>query len=292
MSRRGFLAVALVAVLTAPAYGQRRGQQGGMPPNSVSLEGKVEMVGKAFVRMFSQANQSVLVTITQATKVQFVAKATPDFLRKDVAIEFTAEVDKKRNVKEPVTQLTIISLSAERGPGLSAEGSSSAEPKSTEKDNFAFGGGALGGGGGDAAPPKTHKPVRKTPAVQLPATCVVRGTIKTLRNGKLLLNIGRGVLRADVADNVEVNIDMADLTLAKKGDSISIKGVQIPLAGGTDPMVNAESVSVQGSETLVGPKQKKPLPPPKKRTSSKKDDSGDDAGDSKPDKKKAADKDN
>jgi hypothetical protein len=289
MSHRGFLVVALVAVLAAPVYGQRmsgrmnNGQ--GQGPNLVNLDGNVEMVGRTFVRMMSKANQSVLVTITSATKVQFVGKATPEFLRKDLAVEFTADVDKKHNVKEAITQLTIITLTGEKGPGLFAEGSaSSSEAKSGDKEKFAFGGGAIaGGGGGDAAPTEKKKPAaHKAPAVQLPGTCVVRGTIKSLKAGKLIVNIGHGTLRAEVSDNVDCNVDMADLSGARKGDSISVRGAQV---SGTAMMV-AESVSIQGTEPLSGPK-KKSLPAAKKRGSSK--DSGDDAGDSKAD-KKAADK--
>ena len=57
-----------------------------------------------------------------------------------LAIEFTAEVDKKHNVKEAISSVTVVSLGSDRLAGLFPEGSASSGPKSAEADNFAFGG--------------------------------------------------------------------------------------------------------------------------------------------------------
>ncbi len=288
MFHRGSLVVALVAALSAPAYGQRGGQQGAGAPgaNLQSIDGNIELVGNGIVRVSSKAGQSILVAITQTTKVQYTNKATSDFLRPGLAIEFTAEVDQKHNVKDPVSQVSLVSLNAERPAGLFAEGSSSSESRSAEADNFAFGGGSLKGGD---APPKTKPSPRKAVAVHLPGTCVCRGQIKSLKGGKLVLKISRGTLKADLADNVEVVVDMADLSLARRGDTVSAKG-----RAGPGLMLFADFISVQGSAPLAGAKKK--LPAAKKHSTSKNDDSGDDAGDSKPEKKaakaaKGADKD-
>jgi hypothetical protein len=113
--------------------------------------------------------------------------------------------------------------------------------------------------------------------VQLPGTYVVRGTIKSLKDGKFVVKIARGTVKAEVDDNAEINVDTSDLKFARKGDNVSVKG------RGNGTMVLAESVTVQGAEPLTGRKK------PKTHSPSKKDAAGADAGDAKPD-KKAADK--
>ncbi|MGO8689629.1 MAG: hypothetical protein ACLQLG_08335 [Thermoguttaceae bacterium] len=282
MSHRGFLVVALAAALAAPVYGQV-----GPGANLISLDGNIEMMANGLLRMNSKAGQSVLITMSSATKMQYTNKAASEFLRPGLAIEFTAEVDKKHNVKEAISSVTVVSLGSDRLAGLFPEGSASSGPKSAEADNFAFGGGGGKFNSSEPAPaPKSTKGSRKTPAVQLPATCVVRGTIKSLKAGKLILNIGHGALHGDVADGVQVAIDTGDLQFAHRGDAISVRGVK-----GAGLMIAAQFVSVQGSEPLSGPKKKKTGPGAKKQSSSKKDDSGGDSGESKAD-KKAADKGN
>ncbi len=132
---RGLLVVALVAALAAPVYGQRGGgggrgaggygggygAQGANPAGGpgagiTSIDGNIEALGSGGLKVKTESGQTVVVTTSPATKVQYTGKATVDFLRNGVAIEFTAEVDEKHVVKEAVTQLTIVSLSAGAAP--------------------------------------------------------------------------------------------------------------------------------------------------------------------------------
>ena len=106
-------------------------------PSPLNLSGNVEITGKGGLKMKTAAGW-VLVQIARATKVQFTGKATRDFLKTGVPVEFTAEVDEKHVVNDAVTQLTIVSLSADRGPGLFAEGSSETKPAAA--NNLGFGG--------------------------------------------------------------------------------------------------------------------------------------------------------
>ena len=53
---------------------------------------------------------AVQVSVGQATKVHYTGTATPGFLRKGLAVEFTAEIDEKHVIKEKIAQLKIITL--------------------------------------------------------------------------------------------------------------------------------------------------------------------------------------
>jgi hypothetical protein len=290
MSGRGFLVVALVAVLGTPVYGQwgRGGGGGGGGFRGRRLEGTIETINNNVIKMDTEAGEgpSVLVTITSATKMHYTGKAAADFLRAGQALEFTAEVSEKHTVKDAVTQMTIISLSGKRTAGLFP--GESAVPKPAGGNNFGFGpgGGPQAAGAAptdnaDKADKDKKAAAHKGDAVQLPGTCLVRGTIKSFKAGKLMLKIDHGIVKADVSDDAEIKVDTADLSFARVGDSISVRGQ------GVRGMVAADSVSVQGAEPLTGPK-KKSLPAVKKKSpAKKKDDLGDDDDDLKPERKPA-----
>ncbi len=131
-------------------------------PSPLNLAGNVEITGKGGLKMKTAAGW-VVVQIARGTKVQFTGKATRDFLKTGVPVEFTAEVDEKHAVNNAVTQLTIVSLSADRGPGLFAEGSSGAKPAAA--NNLGFGGAPAP----NAAADKTAS--RAAPARPRPSNC-------------------------------------------------------------------------------------------------------------------------
>ena len=105
-------------------------------------------------------------SVGQATKVHYTGTATPGFLRKGLAVEFTAEIDEKHVIKEKIAQLKIITLSP-GGGGLFAEGSEELNPPD---DAFGFN----AKGGGDAAPAEKGASKKAAPKksakVKLPGT--------------------------------------------------------------------------------------------------------------------------
>ena len=232
-------------------------------PSPLNLSGNVEITGKGGLKMKTAAGW-VLVQIARATKVQFTGKATRDFLKTGVPVEFTAEVDEKHVVNDAVTQLTIVSLSADRGPGLFAEGSSETKPAAA--NNLGFGGAPAPNAAADKTASRAAP--RKAEAVKLPATCVVRGKITSFKDGKFIVSTGHGTITGEVDEEAEINVATTDLKFARKGDSVSVKGRN---AGNT---VLADSVTVQASETLTGKKKPKAHSPAKKDKAPAGDDKG------------------
>jgi hypothetical protein len=222
----------------------------------MNVNGNVEIFGTDGLKM-KTGNGWVTVNIAPGAKVQYSNKATIDFLKAGVAVEFTAEVDAKHNVKNAVKQLTVVSLTTDRGAGLFPEGSS--QPKAAVANNAgrAVGFQVPNAAAADKATKEKAAP-RKAAAVQLPATCVVRGTIMSLKDGKIAMKIGHGTVKAEVDDSAEIKVDMTELKFARKGDSVSVKG------RGAKGAVVAESVTVQGAEPLTGRKKAKAHGPAKK----------------------------
>ena len=118
--------------------------EGGQNGPAMNVDGNVEIFGAGGLKM-KTGNGWVTVNIAPGAKVRYTNKATVNFLKVGVPVEFTAEVDAKHNVKNAVTQLTVVSLTADRGAGLFPEGSS--RPKAAEANNV-----GLGAGGGFRAP--------------------------------------------------------------------------------------------------------------------------------------------
>ena len=195
------------------------------PPPEVNAKGNIEAVTVGSIKMMTNANQPILVMVSSPTKIRVTGTANPDYIRKGVYVEFTAEVSKQKTVKEKVRRLKVFSPTQEKGIGLSSQGSGGQKATGTTPN-----------AGGNA--------------IQLPAVCVVRGQVKGCRAGNLTINVGHGSVKAELADDAKISVDVADLTAASKGDAISVKG------RGRSDLVEAETVTIKASNPLSGGKKK------------------------------------
>ena len=253
MYRRGFLVASLVVAVSAPLYGQRfpgggmlgpggPGQQG---PPPTTAEGVVEFVNPGKIAMTAQGNTKWMVWVTPSTTVHVTGKATPEYIKKNVCVEFTAEVDQLCAIKEKVTRLTVVTLSADRESGLFEQ--LSVDPnKAQARDASAFGNLQSGGSDmlGDKGSGKKAEKHKPPPPVHLPATVLVRGTVKSCKAGKLLVATRSGAVRGELAADAMIDVDMADYGVAVQGDTITAKGP------GTRPNLQAELVKIQLAEPL------------------------------------------
>ena len=150
------------------------------------------------------------VMVTPATQVRLTGSATSDFIKAGFAVEFTAEVDKKHTVAEKVTTLTVVTLTSAHPAALLPGGTDAVGP---------IGANTLGPVAGEKI--EKHKPAGP---IQLPATIVVRGQVKSYKGDRLVVNIGKGIVKADLADNAHIAVDIADFSQARKGDTATVQG--------------------------------------------------------------------
>lgn len=259
MNYRLLTAAGLLLALAAAAEGQYRfpGQRG---RERIQLEpfaatGTIAGVGRGRIQMVTVTQQKWLVAVSPQAVVHVTGTAEPDFLRPGMFVRFTAALDKKGKGQEPVSELTIFTPSAEMGIGVWPEGMAvgdvGAEQPAQPPNPF---GGAFGVGT-PAAPADTGR-------------YMVAGRLVKERNGKLLVHFGRGSAEIELAENPTIKVDVADYTVAKQGDSISVtKGQMYP----NQPMIlqanpnavgqaMALELEIQLSQPLTGPR-KKPLRP-------------------------------
>ena len=270
MSRHFLVAVGFVLCLPAllqaqfNPYRQPGRQQAAMQPMELSgtIQGVVK--GTIVVTGNGQTWRVAIVPPTKmqaGTKVQVTGTATADSLRSGLIVEFTAEIDSRGAIKEKVDTLTITSLSKDKQMGLFP----------------ADAGSGLGGNVIDDSP----KPAKRTghaagkaaPHAQTAGSYRVVGQLVVGRGGTLSVKPGRSVLPFELAEQPKVNVEMADLSLARPGHEISVKGFVSPRQPG---MIQAAEVTVKLPEPQAAEKKepaaKSEAEKPAKR--SKKDDGG------------------
>jgi hypothetical protein len=288
MLSRVALSVSVVLGLVVPASGQgfkpRRAPVAPVPGVQlvpVQLEGTVAGVRLGMIAMTTAAGETWGVRIPPKVEVRVTGTAEPEVLSPGMYVRFIAPVDKRRSlVQGPVEKLVIFSPSHEVGrmPGVFYPGQEGADDSGLQPD-----GGTppkvpeahSGRGRRDRArarnprgAPKAAPAARDANADGKAAgdveTFDIRGRITNV-NGRWLTVYARNTyfkpaLKIELAEKPEISLDMNTYTLARPGDKISARGVQIgPQAA------QATRVEIQLLEPLG--KSSKPERPTAKRAS-------------------------
>ena len=119
MLSRLALAALLVIGLSVPLQAQnmRRGQQGwqgAMAQPPTDIDGTVQGVMPGRIMVLDKNNQSWQVVVPAAAKVQVTGGATADYLQNRMTVEFKAEIDDQRTIKDKVEELKVVTLSPGR----------------------------------------------------------------------------------------------------------------------------------------------------------------------------------
>ena len=234
MLSRLALAALLVIGLSVPLQAQnmRRGQQGwqgAMAQPPTDIDGTVQGVMPGRIMVLDKNNQSWQVVVPAAAKVQVTGGATADYLQNRMIVEFKAEIDDQRTIKDKVEELKVVTLSPGEKTGLFPP-----ESKADDQGGFAAGGDATATGKKTAkrSTASAGKSAAKAGGIAAGAYRVV-GRLIVGRGGKLSVNVSRGKpLAFELSDKLAIGVDFTDYTAAKKGDKISAKVIKIPPRSG------------------------------------------------------------
>jgi hypothetical protein len=255
MLSRFLLAAVLVVGLSAwlPAKDKQKSQQ---PPamQPTEIEGTVESTARGGLVVVDKNNQSWQVFVPMFAKVHVTGTATADFLQTGQIVEFKAELDERGAIVNSVDELTIITLSEEKQPGLFP-----AETAKVGEDVGGFGatpGADISGAGG--------KPAKRTgtaagkgakAGAMQPGTYRVVGRL-VIHGDKLSVRAGnRGTVPFELGETPTIAVDFADYSVAAKGDKVSIKAIKGPSRSGVT-LAQATEVKIELAESLVGVKKK------------------------------------
>ena len=116
--------------------------------------------------------------------------------------------------------------------------------------------------GGDDAPKKKKTRVKKPDIKIEEITFDVVAKLGRFRKGKATLNAGGRLLKVEIADDAKVLVDVADISLARPGDSVKLDAWYLPKQPGR---AVAQKVTISSGKPFAWEsKKKKPLPTPVK----------------------------
>jgi hypothetical protein len=194
---------------------QQQQMQQSMP---IDFSGTIEAVAVGRIQVLSDSNQLWIIAVTQKTNVQVTGEASADILRPGMFVQLRADVDKRGVAADKIGELTIFTPSQQKAPGVIHQpGGEGLNP-----DGFPAGKAAAGG------------------------SSTVRGKITSYKKNKLQIQVDKGMVICELSDNPKIHLDLADYSLARKGDKI--KAQCLKMAGSTGP-VQAMQVKID----LAGP---------------------------------------
>jgi len=223
-------------------------QRGPKPPTEpFEAEGTIEALAPGQLQINTNSNQKWLIALQQQTKVEVSGTATPEFLRPGLFVQFRAEFDKQYVAKDKVKELSVIMPTRDKPPGMWTEQAAGAE-------------GERFGAGVEPGPKKPGKP---GPAATYTAYSVT-ARITAARGERLTLSTGDANLSIEVSDTAKIEVKLPDLSLARQGDAIKVKGQMLP---GRPGLGEATDVKVTAAQPFGGaaPAKTKPGKQPPKR---------------------------
>jgi hypothetical protein len=226
----------------------------------IKTGGALVATGQNQIQLSTGVNQTLLVMTGPNTQVSVAGTAEQDYLKSGVTVEFVAEVDKTHAVKEKIGHLLIVSPTTDRPIGLFPPESATPEKKGEkgEKSAKATEGKANpltpGPGIGGAVPAKA-----RSTAPQFPGTFTVRGTIKSSKSGEITVAAGRASIKAELANDATIDVDMDDVRIAQPGDKVTVSGFA---SKALPNVVMAEAIKIELANPLSG--AKKPVTRPAK----------------------------
>lgn len=225
------------------AYGQL-GQQQQPKTENLNTTGTIKGMRGGVLLVAGDAGEQWLVQLrARPQDVTFTGAAEPAFLKPGMLVQFTGKFNKRGQCVEPVGALTIFTVREGYAVGIAPEGAGGIEGT---KGLF-----------GDA---QEEKPAAKKDEI---VTYRVAGQLAKLsRTGEMTINAGGTSIKADLAENATVSVDVNNLSFVREGDAIELRGQYYPAQKG---QAWATWVSISAKEPLADASaKKKPLPGAKK----------------------------
>lgn len=201
-----FVLLAILLGLPGVSWGQKRGEK---ETERAQCVGKLKGMAQGVLQVETDKGERMLVAIEpRAQEVSFIGQATAAFVQPGMLVQFTASLDKKGEAQEKISQLKVISPKKETQVGLQAEGG--------------FAGGELFASSDDDAKKKKKQRASDT------AQYLVTGSVRSIKDGKMYVAALGAVVKAELADNCQVSLEVSDIRLAREGDNVEAEGWRYP----------------------------------------------------------------
>ncbi|MEA1950636.1 MAG: hypothetical protein U9N87_04585 [Planctomycetota bacterium] len=226
----------------------QRGREGAEQnkPLPVSPKGKIKAIKAGLVKIGTEDDGFWLVKIPRGAEVRVLGTAELGFLRPGQFVRLKAKIDTRGMAQEKVAKLTIFTMSETSVLGFFPESGFSGGPDAAME--------AEAGTSMKKTRTSKKKSVRSKSKKQKLRAAVyeVNGQVAGVkRNGQWTVGTPQGNLTFELAEDVEIAIDMADYSYAKPGDSISCAAFQ-----NGEHMATARTVRIELAQPLAGMEKK------------------------------------
>ena len=238
----GLLAFARPA---ASQYGERRQPQPEIQKEPLQCSGTVKQVGRGVIGLVTEAGDQWAVQVeARPQDLSFTGTADATFVKPGMWIRFSTKLTRRGDAQEPIAAAEIYTPREGFGVGVFPEGA------------------GAGGEGGALFVPNAEekpKPEPKSKVRDEDAVYRVGGQVsKISRLGELTINAGGTSVKAKLAEDAKISIDVADLSFLQAGDKIEVTGWY---PAGTKGRAVASKVIASASQPLTdASKKKKPAP--------------------------------
>ncbi len=192
-------------------------------PSPVEASGTVEAVAPMMVKLTTSANQTWVFRLNPKAEIHVTGTAEADFLRPGLFVEFTADLDRKGNAANKVSELAIFTPTMQKFPGLFP----------------------VGGAFGEKPEPGAKRDPNATTSYK------VLGRITTIKKEDITVHTGRGMVKFELGDSPKITVDIADFSVVQQGDKIKLRG-----SSAQEGFGEASEVNVEMSQPLSGAKKK------------------------------------
>ncbi len=243
------LALAALMLPATEALAQRPGagrNAKDAPRENITGTGKVAQLAPGVLGVVGEGGEQWMVKLpNKAEEFAITGKAERGFLRAGMWVEFEGTVGKRGQVNEPVKEMLIFTPRPGYEVGIGP-------------NTPAASGGASAGLFTSPEPEEKPKKAPKPSGPEEPMVYRIAAEItKVGRKGEITVGAGGVSLKADVAEDVKIKVDVADLGFISVGDKVEFQGWYYAAAKN---QVYATSVTVTAAQTFTDGKKSKVKP--------------------------------
>jgi hypothetical protein len=216
---------------------RQQGQQPNIQWENTELTGSIKAMSGSLVQVEASGGENWVVQIdARPQDIWFQGTADPAFLKPGMLVEFKARLNKRGTASEPVSSLTIFTVREGRSVGVAPEGSGAG---STVTELFSS---------------KPDEPEKKGKKDEDPVYQVA-GQLTKISRGEMTINCAGTVVKADLAKDAKVTVDVNHLRFAQPGDKVEIRA-RYPMGQKAAGQALATQITVMGSKPLGEPKKR------------------------------------
>lgn len=190
-------------------------------PQPFDAKGRVYSVSRGLIHMLTDTQQPWFVQVDRRTQIQVHGEGGTELISPGVFVRFEAALIGRRVAAGEIAELALFNPAEGFRAGVMAD------PGPTDEKQLDLGSKPQE----QAAPPPGNRSRgtsgrgRKQPSDQPQGHYLIAGQVRSFRKGNLVVLAGKaGTIKAKVAPQAKVTIDMSSYSMVRRGDTIHVTG--------------------------------------------------------------------